>query len=332
MNTVGDMARTLLLRTHHTRLNREMDQLGVELATGFVRDPATHLAGDVTGLVAIDRTLAQLEAFRLNTAEASLLAGTMQTTLSEIQTRAEAVSQVLLSAALTPSSEMLSTLSEEASNAFGQMVSGLNRGIGGRYLFAGTTTDTPPLADPEAMLADLRGALAGETTVAGVDAALDAWFGSGGGFETMCYLGSQDGLAPLRLSRTETAALDIRADNQVFRDVLKMMAKAALATDPTLGLPLEVQTGLMAKAGRDLLQAQAPVVELRAGLGALEARIEETTTRNAAETTAMSLARLDLVGIDQFDTAARYENTRSQLEALYAITVRSSRMSLTEFF
>ena len=46
----------------------------------------------------------------------------------------------------------------------------------------------------------------------------------------------------------------------------------------------------------------------------------------------MSLARLDLVGIDQFDTAARYENTRSQLEALYAITVRSSRMSLTEFF
>ncbi|MCD1617303.1 hypothetical protein K7H20_04490 [Salipiger manganoxidans] len=169
MNTVGDMARTLLLRTHHTRLNREMDQLGVELATGFVRDPATHLAGDVTGLVAIDRTLAQLEAFRLNTAEASLLAGTMQTTLSEIQTRAEAVSQVLLSAALTPSSEMLSTLSEEASNAFGQMVSGLNRGIGGRYLFAGTTTDTPPLADPEAMLADLRGALAGETTVAGVE-------------------------------------------------------------------------------------------------------------------------------------------------------------------
>ena len=74
------------------------------------------------------------------------------------------------------------------------------------------------------------------------------------------------------------------------------------------------------------------MVELRAGLGALEARIEETTTRNAAETTAMSLARLDLVGIDQFDTAARYENTRSQLEALYAITVRSSRMSLTEFF
>lgn len=332
MNTVGDMARTLLLRTHHTRLNREMDQLGVELATGFVRDPATHLAGDVTGLVAIDCTLAQLEAFRLNTAEASLLAGTMQTTLSEIQTRAEAVSQVLLSAALTPSSEMLSTLSGEASNAFGQMVGGLNRSIGGRYLFAGTTTDTPPLADPAAMLADLRGALSGETTVAGVDAALDAWFGPGGGFETMGYLGSQDGLEPLRLSRTESAALDIRADNQVFRDVLKMMAKAALATDPALNLPLEVQTELMAKAGRDLLQAQAPVVELRAGLGALEARIEETTTRNAAETTAMSLARLDLVGTDQFDTAARYENTRSQLEALYAITVRSSRMSLTEFF
>ncbi|MHA7867301.1 MAG: hypothetical protein ACX93U_07380 [Salipiger thiooxidans] len=77
MDTVGDLARTLVLRTHQTRLNQEMDRLGVEIASGFVRDPASHLGGDITGLLAIDRTLAQLETYRVNTTEASFLTGTM---------------------------------------------------------------------------------------------------------------------------------------------------------------------------------------------------------------------------------------------------------------
>ena len=85
MDTVGDLARTLVLRTHQTRLNRDLDRLGTEIATGFVSDPAAHLGGDVTALVAIDRSLAQLETYRVNTTEAAFLTGTMQTTLEEIQ-------------------------------------------------------------------------------------------------------------------------------------------------------------------------------------------------------------------------------------------------------
>ena len=73
------------------------------------------------------------------------------------------------------------------------------------------------------------------------------------------------------------------------------------------------------------------MVELRSGLGALQQRIEETSTRNSAERAATTIARVELVGTDQFETATRYENTRAQLESLYAITVRSSRMSLVGF-
>ena len=76
---------------------------------------------------------------------------------------------------------------------------------------------------------------------------------------------------------------------------------------------------------------QKSIVELRAGLGSLEARIEETSTRNAAEITATSMARLELVGADQYDSASRYENIRGQLESLYAITARSQRLSLAEY-
>ncbi|EPX82631.1 Flagellar hook-associated protein FlgL [Salipiger mucosus DSM 16094] len=322
----------LVLRTNQTRLNRDLDRLGVEMATGFVRDSATHLGGDVSGLVAIDRTLAKLESYRVNTTEASFLTGTMQTTLDEIQERSEQLSQVLVSAELTPSEEMLRTLADEAETAMGQIVNGLNRSVGGRYLFSGIATDGPALADVDTILTDLRAALSGETTAAGVDAALDTWFDSpGGGFETAGYLGSTTSLAPLKLGEGETARLDIRADDQVFRDLLKSVAKAALATDDGLGFPDDLQIKLISDAASTLQGDQAEVVELRASLGALEARVEETATRNAAERTATSLARLELVGIDDYETAAKYENTRAQLESLYAISVRSSRMSLVEF-
>ncbi|MBR9837579.1 MAG: flagellar biosynthesis protein FlgL [Rhodobacteraceae bacterium] len=332
MDTVGDLARTLVLRTHQTRLNQEMDRLGVEIASGFVRDPASHLGGDITGLLAIDRTLAQLETYRVNTTEASFLTGTMQNALEEIQIRAENVSQVLLSVELTPNDEMLNTMSSEAESALNQMLNGLNRSVGGRFLFSGTATDGHAVIDSDTMLNELRTALAGQTDVAGVEAALDAWFDTaGGGFETTGYLGSTTSLAPMRLSKTESANVDIRADDQVFRDTMKALAKAALATDNSLALPENVKIELIGNAALDLQTAQAHMVELRSGLGALQQRIEETSTRNSAERAATTIARVELVGTDQFETATRYENTRAQLESLYAITVRSSRMSLVGF-
>jgi len=332
MDTVGDLARTLVLRTHQTRLNQEMDRLGVEIASGFVRDPASHLGGDITGLLAIDRTLAQLETYRVNTTEASFLTGTMQNALEEIQIRAENVSQVLLSVELTPNDEMLNTMSSEAESALNQMLNGLNRSVGGRFLFSGTATDGHAVIDSDTMLNELRTALAGQTDVVGVEAALDAWFDTaGGGFETTGYLGSTTSLAPMRLSKTESATVDIRADDQVFRDTMKALAKAALATDSSLALPENVKIELIGNAALDLQTAQAHMVELRSGLGALQQRIEETSTRNSAERAATTIARVELVGTDQFETATRYENTRAQIESLYAITVRSSRMSLVGF-
>ncbi|MCA0995405.1 flagellin [Alloyangia pacifica] len=332
METVGDLARTLVLRTHHARLSREMDKLGVEIATGLVRDPARHLQGDVTGLVALDRDLSRLEAFRISTTEAAARSSTMQTTLEEIQSRSELLSQFLLSAELTPTQEMRETFSEEARNAMGQMLNGLNRTIGGRFLFSGTANDTPAVAGLDIMLTDLRTALAGQTTAEDIETALDAWFDTpGGGFETAGYLGATEDASPIRISSGDTVALDIRGDDQVFRDLLKSVAKAALATDATLGLAAPVQTELLSEAGRELLGHQESLVELRAGLGAKEARIEQVIARNAAERTALNLTRLELVGADEFEVAAKYENVRVQLESLYAITARSSQLSLVDF-
>lgn len=331
MEVIGDMARALVLRTNQVRLRQEMDQLAVEVATGFVKDPAQHLHGDLTGLLSVDRALSKLDTYRVNTTEATFLSGSMQTALDEIQGRSELLSQSLIAAELTPNSALLNTMSEDAQNALGQVMNGLNRSVAGRFLFSGTATDREAVQESTSLLNDVRTALTGQTTMAGIEAALDTFFGSGGAFETTTYTGSNTGLAALKLSETESANLDIRATDPVFRAVLRPMVMAALATDGTLGLSQNVQIEMLTTAGQDLLAAQQDVVELRAGLGALEARVEETTARNSAEYTATNIARLDLVGTDQYYTASRYENIRGQLESLYAITARSQRLSLAEY-
>lgn len=331
METVGDMARALVLRSNQARLRAEMDSLAVEVSTGFVRDSAGHLKGDTSALLDIDRALEQLEVYRVNTASARFLTGTMQATLAEMQDRSEGLSQVLLSAELTPNDALRQTLAEDGANALNQIVSAMNRAVAGRFLFSGTATDTAPMPEADALLGDVRTALTGAGDLAAVDAALDLFFGPGGGYETGTYQGSDTGLAPQQLSETETATVDIRATDPAFRALLQPILKAALATDPSLGFAPALQVEMLSSAGRDLLGAQTEVVQMRAGLGALEARLEETTVRIAAERSATSTARLDLVGTDQYETAARYESIRTQLESLYAITARSQRLSLAEF-
>ncbi|AUC53562.1 flagellar biosynthesis protein FlgL [Sagittula sp. P11] len=331
MEVIGDMARALVLRTNQVRLREEMDKLAVEVSTGFVKDPGQHLNGDLTGLQAIDRSLSRLEAYRINTTEATFLTSSMQTTLDEIQTRSEMVSQTLISAELTPNGPLLKTMSEDAENALGQILNGLNRSVAGRFLFSGTATDRRAVQGIEDLLTDVRASLAGATSMTDVETALDTFFGAGGTYETVTYEGSNTGISPLRLSETETANVDIRATDPVFREVLKPLVMATLATDSSLGFSQDLQVEMLAASGRNLLGAQQDIVELRAGLGALEARVEETNTRNAAERTATSMARLDLVGADQYETASRYESIRAQLESLYAMTVRSQRLSLAEF-
>ncbi|MFW2545441.1 flagellin [Primorskyibacter sp. 2E107] len=331
MDSVGNLARSLVLRTNQVRLREEMDKLAVEVSTGLVKDPGKHLKGDLSNLLAIDRTLSKLDAFKVNVTEATYIASTMQTTLDEMQVRTQSLSQTLTSAELTPSGELLSTMSEDAESALGQVMGALNRSVAGRTLFAGTATDRAAVLPVEDMMTALTTALAGQTDLAGIETELDLFFGPGGAYETTIYLGSNTGVSPIRLGENESANVDIRATDDTFRELLKPLALAAVASNPLLALDENTQVDLLSKAGRDLLAAQEPLVELRAGIGSLEARIEETKTRNSAERTATSQAKLELVGAEPYETASRYEIIRGQLESLYTITARSQRLSLAEF-
>jgi flagellar hook-associated protein 3 FlgL len=64
---------------------------------------------------------------------------------------------------------------------------------------------------------------------------------------------------------------------------------------------------------------------------ALSGRIADATSRNAAEKTALGIARLALVEADPYETAVRLQDLQTRLDAFYILTSRLSSLSLTEY-
>jgi flagellar hook-associated protein 3 FlgL len=225
-----------------------------------------------------------------------------------------------------------SLLATEARGALSAIIGALNGDSAGRTLFSGDRTDVAPLRSADALLAELRTALAAETDRAGIEAALDTFFdGPAGGFEREIYRGGAGAAAGVSLGAGETVALRIRADDPALRAQIKNTAMAALLDDDSLALSGAERRAMAGDLGQRLLAGQDGVIGLRAQLGSAEARIADAQGRLGAEQTSLAIARNDLVSVDVFASATALAAVQFQLEALYTVTARSARLNLAAF-
>lgn len=332
MLTIGDMAQTFLLQRQNAQLKNQTNTLMVELATGLTSNIASHLSGNYSYLSDIEHGLRVLEGFETATNEATLFTSVMQSALGNIQDSTSDLASSLISISGVGVETALNSTSLEAQTQLASIVSSLNSSVAGRSLFSGVAVDSSAMMTAQDMLATLQTVVSGESSVSGIVAAVDDWFDTpGGGFESLAYQGADQGMAPFQLGEGESVDLDLRADDQVFRNLLKQTALAALAGDETLGYSVALKGELLVTAGENLLGAQDQLTAVRADLGFAESRIEESTTRIAAEKTSLEYALGELLGVDQYETATRLENVQFQLESLYAVTVRLSRLSLVDY-
>lgn len=331
MQSIGDLAQSFMLRQQNAGLKQTMQRLTSELSTGRVQDTAKHLSGDFSRLTDIERSMTLLSGYQTAADEASLFASVTQTALERMQDVTNALGTNLIKINGASTLAVLQTKSDSARSEFESLVSALNTDVAGRGLFSGAATDRAAVLGADDLLADLQTALSGATTAADMRAAADTYFGPGGGFETSGYTGSNTALAPIALRDGETVSLDIKGDHPAFRDMLKNTALAALATDPAFGLSQTEQANLMKDAGQDLLTTQDKLTALRANVGFAEARIENFQTRTQAERSSTEYAKGALLAVDPYEAATRLEEAQFQLESLYSVTVRLSRLNLTSF-
>lgn len=331
VTNLGDLSQSYSMRLQNVSLRQEIDRLSTELASGRVADVREVLAGNYSYLSDIERRSSILEGYTIATTEASLFAGAVQNALGAIDQFGSDLSSSLLIAGNSAVGASGSHTIAEARTVLEGMIGAINSDSAGRYLFSGAATDQPPLADADTLLTAMRTALAGAATPDDLLAGAETWFADPAGFEATMYQGSPDALTPFGVSQSDKVTLNLRAVDPKLREVLKLAAVATLASDPTFGFDVKSQSELFNKSGQALLAGQDDIISLRANVGFIEERIEQVTTRNAAEQTTLNFAKLDLLNIDPYEAATRLQEAQFQLESLYSVTVRMSQLSLVNF-
>ncbi|MBZ8117557.1 flagellar biosynthesis protein FlgL [Roseovarius sp. LXJ103] len=332
LTSIGDMAQSFASRRQSSMLQLQLSRLTQELSSGQATNVAQAVGGSFGQLADIEHQMVVQSSYKSATAEAALLASSMQIALGQVQDALTDVSGVVALAGQSNSPTAISATAEGARGALDAIVAALNTDVAGRPLFAGTALNNAPLLGADAILQEARLAMAGASDAVAVDAALEAFFmDAGGEFETLIYQGGSGYLAPQALGNGETVQLSIRADDASLRAAMKDLAKASLADDPALGLDTDGRLAMLRGASDGMRIQIDAITDIRANLGFAEARIEQSSTRISTELTGLSMARNDLLSVDIFETASKLEDVQRQLETLYTLTARNSRLNLVNF-
>ena len=92
-----------------------------------------------------------------------------------------------------------------------------------------------------------------------------------------------------------------------------------------------LQKGLAQRAGEVLLAGETERAHLASRVGGLQAQIDRAQTRNESEATALGIAHADMVKVDPYETATRLQDAETQLDLIYTLTARISRLSLADY-
>ncbi|WP_052171908.1 flagellin [Paracoccus sanguinis] len=329
--SVGDLSRFVLLRQSNAQLKTRLSVLSQEMTTGLKADVPAATGGNLGRLAQVQGRLATLESFNRNASLAQSETSALQAALEGIAGLANRGPEVQAAAAMEDEAA-LDMRAAQAAQDFRTAVRMINTEAGGRFALSGTEVGTAPLAPAEDILALARAQVAGMTDPVAISDALDAWFSSdaAGGFLDQAFRGNTEATST-GVSPDTTIQRDLNASAPEFRTLLKGLAMAALAGEPAAALPHGAKSVLIRAAGRELSEASLGIVRARATLGMQQESIDQALARNVAEGSALSIARSDILAADPYQTASELTQTEANLQNLYALTARMTKLSLTDY-
>jgi len=327
--SVGDASLTNILARQGADLRGQVQRASQEVATGRHADIGQTLRGDLSPLLAVDASLARLAAYKSTAADAAFQTATQQSAIAGLSQLAAGITVTLMASRDFPTPAQIDASAADAKGRLASAMGLLNSQASGRAVFSGVATDTVPLGATADLLAALETAAAGATTAGQVEAAVNGWFADPLGFGTFYQGGAALSAAPI--APGEVAEISTTAMDPAIRDTLAGFAMAALLDRGLLAGNAEERARLAQTAGQTLHRGEDARIALAARIGSVEAQIEAARTRNSAEATSLGILRSDIGSADPYEAATRLQTVQSQLESLYLVTARVSRLSLTEY-
>lgn len=330
--SLGDLAQNLLLRRQSASLQRSLSNLTSELVSGKYHDVAQSISGDFGPLATIERSLQVFEGFKAARSETDVVLTASQTTLSGLHTIVGDLGHEILAAVSLGQSNNVNAFINKASDQFENAVLLMNSRVGDRYLFSGQNATTPPIADPDAILTELRTATAAAVTSADFEQAIDDWFDlPGGGFDTLGYFGGDARNGAVRVGPSQQVRFEQTADSPAFKETLRSLGKLVLLSEGAFQSDTTSRFDVAQSAALGLIEAENHFTTQQATLGVSQGLLAAAEAQIEAERIALSEARSKLTDKDPFETASELEAVQTQIETLYTVTARNSRLNLMEY-
>jgi flagellar hook-associated protein 3 FlgL len=337
---VPDLLQRRRMTTDNNQVKAQLTKAQTELTTGLRQDRVSATNGDTSKLMAIERSIAEIDARSPNVAMAQTRAAATQTALSSILSFTERLPTQFWDENFGQAGTKVELNGLDAETALKQVMDRLNSQVAGRGLFNGAagpaaTFNAGAEAGPaEKLIVLVRQAIDLAPDVATALSTVDDFFNNGGaiGGETFDDFFNGSGTAPavdLGDSRTEYA---LKGDAQALKDVMRGLALAAATRGSLFEDDQSFVTGALRAAGDALATGRDGISTEQAKLGSIEARMEDTLARDSAEKTTLSIARMDLIGRDEYDAATEVRELENRLQMIYAITTRTADLSFVNFF
>lgn len=327
MVSIGDLARGLMLQRHLTTTKTDLARLSEMLASGRHADQAAEARGNLGPLSAIEGALSRLDAWQAAAGGLSGRLAAQQTALGALRGIADAQASALLRLELGAEDAPVMQAAADARAHLDAATGLLNARFGTETVFAGTGSDGPAVKRGEALLDALWPVVSGSADAAEARTRVLDWFDDPAGFSAQGYVGG-DPKTPLPVGPGANAAQSVTADDPAIRRTLAGLAMAALIDRGLFSGDPAARRDLAVQAGEVLVASADERVHLAAEVGLAEQRLADVMTRNAAERTALGIARSTMISVDPYSTASELETARLQLETLYAVTSRLSGLSL----
>ncbi|MEM7493383.1 MAG: flagellin [Pseudomonadota bacterium] len=328
---ISDLLTSLRNRRQNSFLNSELNRLTLEISSGKRSDAINNSSTNVSKISSLQNSISLLGSYQETADTLALEQKIKSDAVETIASSVEGLGASLLSSTFGGFA-VLDPLLKDAETLFDSSIGLLNTRVGEKYVFSGENSTTPPLASSDDIIIELQTTTLGITDPTLFWNSVDEWFTqTGNGFDSFAYQGGQGQQTKISVASTVSVDDGALADSSAFRETLRDLSVILLVDTGYFGGSDVDKLQLIEKASTSLISSQKKLVEVGADIGRLQSLIEAANAANAAEDFSIKKALNEITNVDVFEAASELESIQTQLESLYLVTAKTSRLSLSQY-
>lgn len=329
MPSVSNTGQALHMRSLMASLRGKISATQEQTVTGLKAQTYGGLGTAAFGSLSLRAQLSRIESYKTAIHQVAPRTEIMNESMLKIT---QVARDMIAEVAKYPRNDALpiDLLNNAAGNALSVVQQQLNSQIGGRYLFAGTDVDTPPMADPDAMGTSLATLMAG--FAAGTATAADVVTGA---------VAVTDGAAGYSAALATTGNVVVRADEDYDVDYT-ILADAGGFQDIMRGLSIlqnidvtsnnRAEFWTLVDSATGLIGSGARAVDQEgAKLGAKMKILEDIGIRHEQSEGIATKFLGDVEEVDIADAITRLQTLQTQLQAAYESMSLLRELSLVNY-